>query len=73
MKIYIEDSVQDEPVTKEDALNLKQEILKLKEVNQILKKFMPIFAKKTEVWCLELIRLNYLSRSLDNIRGNCID
>lgn len=46
MKTYGEESVQDEPMTKEEALKLKQELLKLKEENQILKKAMAIFAKK---------------------------
>jgi transposase len=45
MKIYGEDSIQDEPITKEEALKLKQEILKLKEENQILKKAMANFTK----------------------------
>jgi transposase-like protein len=46
MKIYGEDSIQDEPMTEEEALKLKQKNLKLKEENQILKKAVAIFAKK---------------------------
>ena len=45
-KLYNTDSNVDEPLTKEEALEIKKEMLKLKEENQILKKAMAIFAKK---------------------------
>ena len=45
-KLYSAESNVDEPLTKEEALEMKKEMLKLKEENQILKKAMAIFAKK---------------------------
>ena len=45
-KQYSAESNVDEPLTKEEALEMKKEMLKLKEENQILKKAMAIFAKK---------------------------
>jgi len=46
LKTYSAKIEQDEPLTKEEALKMKKEMLKLQEENQILKKAMAIFAKK---------------------------
>jgi len=46
LKIYSAKIEQEEPLTKEEVLEMKKEMLKLQEENQILKKAMAIFAKK---------------------------
>lgn len=46
LKAYSTENEIDEPLTKEEALKMKKEMLKLQEENQILKKAMAIFAKK---------------------------
>ena len=46
IQTYSSESTTQEPLTKEEALKMKKEMLKLQEENQILKKAMAIFAKK---------------------------
>ena len=43
LKIYSAKIEQEEPLTKEEVLKMKKEMLKLQEENQILKKAMAIF------------------------------
>jgi|AntRauTorcE11897_2_1112592.scaffolds.fasta_scaffold26643_2 transposase len=49
LKILGKEQANDDPLTKEEVFELKKEILKLKEENEILKKAMAIFAKKQRV------------------------
>ena len=55
-------SVEDTEITLEDIKRMKQEMLRLQEENEILKKAMTIFARKE-------VNLNYVSLSISIVQN----